>query len=316
MPFQVLILISAAPFATALKDALTRAFPDLTVHVAANAVAAMPFIAATQGMLTIGSALTDELLQSAERLVWIQSLGTGTDGIVDRPSLRRDVVVTNARGLFDDAVSECGIALMLGLARNLPRLFQNQAARRWDFWTPVLLAGKSVGIIGLGAIGTTLARKCKALGMRVVGISNRREAPDCDQITSYHQLVDTVRDLDFVVLVAALTPQTRGLIDRRVLAAMRSSSYLINLGRGAMVVEADLIAALRSGTIAGAALDAFVQEPLPEDSELWSAPNVIISPHLAGPHDSHLEHVIKIIEQNIRALRDGAPDSVVNVVQR
>ena len=316
MVTRLLILTPAVAFNEQLRSALVRIFPDLTIHIAANAGAAMPLIDGTGGLLTIGSAVTDELLQAARELTWIQSLGTGVDGIVDRPMLAPHIAVTNARGLFDDAVSECALALMLALTRDLPQLVRNQAARRWEFWTPRLLSGKCVGVVGLGAIGTTLAHKCKALGMRVIGISSRPHAPSVDAIFSYDGLIDVASRLDFLVLAAALTAQNRGLINSRVLSAMRPSCYLVNVARGAMVVEEDLIEALKSGTIAGAALDAFIQEPLSEDSLLWSAPNLLISPHLAGPNDTNLERVLRIIEQNIRAMQRADRGALINVVPR
>jgi len=316
MTARLLILTPAASFNEQLRSALLRAFPELSIDVATSAVAAHDLIRDVGALLTIGSTISDDLLRSARALTWIQSLGTGVDGIVDRPTLASQVVVTNARGLFDDAVSECALSLMLALARDLPRLVRNQALRHWDFWTPQLLCGKCVGVVGLGAIGTTLARKCKALGMRVVGISNRAEAPDFDMIFGYERMLDAVRDVDFLVLVAALNRQTREMIDRHVLAAMPASSYLVNLARGAVVVEADLIQALSNRVIAGAALDAFVSEPLPQDSRLWDLPNVLISPHLGGPNDSHLSRLMPIIECNVGAFLRGAAEAMVNRVQR
>jgi D-2-hydroxyacid dehydrogenase (NADP+) len=313
---RLLILTPAVPFSEQLRAALIRTFPDLTIHIAESADAALPWIAETEGLLTIGSAVTDELLQAARKLTWIQSLGTGVDGIVDRPVLAPHVAVTNARGLFDDSVSECAVALMLALARDLPRLVHNQAARRWDFWTPRLLSGKCVGVVGLGAIGTMLAHKCNALGMRVIGITSRQEVPGVAVIFPYDQLIDAVGEADFLVLVAALTARNRGLINRRVFSSMRRSCYLVNVARGAMVIEDDLIEALRTRTIAGAALDAFTHEPLPVDSVLWSTPNLLISPHLAGPNDTHLERILGIIEPNIRALQQGDRGALINAVQR
>jgi D-2-hydroxyacid dehydrogenase (NADP+) len=316
MKARLLILTPVAAFNEQLRKALLRTFPDLSIDTAGNAQAAIAALAEVGGLLTIGSAITDELLRSARELSWVQSLGTGVDGIIDRPTLAPNVIVTNARGLFDDSVSECALSLMLALARDIPRLVHNQARRRWDYWTPKLLSGKCVGVVGLGAIGTTLARKCKALGMQVIGISNRTDAPSCDTVYGYDQLLDAVRGVDFLILVAPLNAQTRGLIDRRVLSAMRSSSYLVNLARGAVIVDADLILALGSGTIAGAALDAFIDEPLPPESPLWGLPNVLISPHLGGPNDSHLSRLLPIIERNVAALLEGDAGSMLNQVSR
>ncbi len=316
MSGRVLVLTPVHAFNEQLRSSLRSAFPELSIEIAESALGAEPFMAGVGGLLTIGSALTDKLLRSASTLQWIQSLGTGTDGIIDRPTLPPGVVVTNARGLFDDAVSECALSLMLALARDLPRLVHNQAARRWDFWTPRLLCDKCLGIVGIGAIGTALARKCKALGMRVIGVSNRAHAPGFDAIYGYDQICDAVREVDFLVLVTALNAQTRGLINRPALAAMRASSFLINLARGAVVVEADVIDALRDRTIAGAALDTFVDEPLPSNSPLWALPNVLISPHLGGPNDSHLPRLLPIIEQNVRALLRGDVASMINQVPR
>src|SRR3569833_128250 len=150
---ELLILTPAIGFSEQLQRELAQKFPSLRVHIAPSAAEAMPVIASIHGLLTVGSAITDELLQAAGRLEWIQSLGTGVDGIVDRATLAPQVIVTNARGLFDEAVSECALALMFALARDLPRVVNNKAARRWEHWTPSLLSGKHVGKKKLGAIG-------------------------------------------------------------------------------------------------------------------------------------------------------------------
>jgi phosphoglycerate dehydrogenase-like enzyme len=296
---------------------LRAAFPDLRVDVADHHSRVGPYIEDADILVSFGPMLSDLVFEQATRLKWVQALGTGTDGITDRPSLRSGVLVTNMHGIHGDAMSEAALMLMLALCRQLPRSLICQARRTWERFPARLLKGKTVGILGVGAIAETLAPKCRAFGMRVIGISSApRDVPGFDRMVARDALAEIVPELDFLVLLTPYSPATHRLIDASVLAAMKRSSYVLNLARGGIVDEDALLRALSDGSIAGAALDVFATEPLPPDSPIWSAPNVIVTAHQGGFNDEYPARALPVVEENIRCFLAGEIDRMVNVVRR
>ena len=190
--------------------------------------------------------------------------------------------MANARGAHRECVSEATIALMLALARDMPRLVQAQEQHSWSPAPSRLLAGKTVGVLGVGVIAEGLAERCRAFGMKVVGISSRPSAPGFEKLYPRADLVRVVGEFDYFVLLAPLDDQSRQLIGTEVLGAMKPGSFLVNVARGGIVDESALLIALAQGPLAAAALDVFEQEPLPSDSPFWSLPNVIITPHCSS----------------------------------
>src|SRR6185312_6401663 len=177
-------------------------------------------------LVTFAPMLADHVLEEAQRLKWVQALGTGVDNLTDRPALRRDVIVTNVHGIHGAPVSEAAIASMLALARNLPRAIRLQDKHQWTRFPAQLLHNKTVGIFGVGAIAEALAPKCKAFGMRVVGVSSApRPVDGFDAMRASSELADAVRDFDFFVLLTPLTEKTRNSIDAGIFAAMKPSSF-------------------------------------------------------------------------------------------
>ena len=250
--------------------------------------------------------MQDHVLRTAANLKWIQALGTGVDGITDQPSLRRDVLVTNLHGIHGAPVSEAAIMLMLALSRDLPRSVRSQDEHAWARWPSRLLDGKTVGILGVGAIAEALAPKCKAFGMTVVGITSaKRAVAGFDRMHGVDELARVAGALDYLVLLTPYSPATHNLVGEQVFAAMKPSSYLVNLARGGVVDEAALIRALEQGRIAGAALDVFKQEPLPADHPLWGFKNVIITPHLGGFCDVYVDYAMPTVEHNMRCFLAG-----------
>jgi phosphoglycerate dehydrogenase-like enzyme len=261
--------------------------------------------------------MADHVLEKGAKLKWIQALGTGVDGIADRPALRDGVLVTNMHGLHGDSVPEAAIMLMLALARDLPRAMRNRNARKWERYPARLLKGKTAGIFGVGLIARSLAPKCKAFGMTVVGISSApREMEGFDRMVNRYELSKAVRELDFLVLLTPYTPETHGIVNAGVLAAMKSSAVLVNLARGGIVDEGALVRALREKRIAGAALDVFAAEPLAADHPFWSMDNVIVTPHLGGFHDQYVEQALPTVEENLRKYLAGDVVGMINVVKR
>ena len=298
-------------------NGLRSEFPDLAIELVDHHSKVDPYIASSDILLTFGAHMADHVLEKGKKLKWIQALGTGVDGIVDRPQFREGVLVTNMHGLHGDSVPEAAIMLMLALARDLPRAMRQRSARKWERYPSQLLKGKTVGIFGVGAIARSLAPKCKSFGMTVIGItSSPRSMEGFDRMVRRDELEKTARDLDFLVLLTPYTRETHGIVGARVLAAMKPSAYLVNLARGGIVDEDALVRALRDRKLAGAALDVFATEPLPEDHPLWSMDNVIVTPHLGGFHDQYAEEALPTVVENFRKFLAGDTAHMINVVKR
>ena len=299
------------------KAMLLERFPQLTINVVGHHNDVGPYIADTDILLCFSPPMADHVVRDAPRLKWIQALGTGVDNIIDLPSLGKEVLVTNVRGIHGAPVSEATIAYMLSLARDLPRASVAHDKGQWERWPAALLAGKTVGILGVGLIAEYLAPICKALHMTVVGISGSpREAKGFDRMAHRDDFVKVVPELDFLVALAPLTAETRGIVGDKVFAAMKPTAYLVNVARGGVVDEPALIAALEAGKIAGAALDVFAQEPLPASSPLWRTKNVTIFSHLGGYSQGYEDRAMPTIAGNMAKFLSGDLKSMINIVRK
>jgi D-2-hydroxyacid dehydrogenase (NADP+) len=314
---NVLILLA---FPEAIRnqysERLQAAFPELSFNLVEHHSKVDPYIADADILVTFGAHMADHVLEKGVRLRWIQALGTGVDGIADRPALRDGVIITNLHGLHGPAVSEAVVASMLALARDMRRSLANQVQGRWERFPVTLLKDKTVCIFGIGAIAEELAPKCNALGMRVVGISSvDRPVANFARVWGREQLEEAVRDVDFLVLLTPYTAATHGIVNAGILAAMKPTSFLINVARGGIVDEPSLVEALEQHRIAGAALDVFSEEPLPDDHPFWTLDNVLLTPHTAGFHVGYADDALPIVEENIRRFLAGNVDSLINIVR-
>lgn len=321
MTTNVLILL-AMPEKVRMQyfNGIREKFPELNVNVVEHVSKVDPYIETADVLITFGPHLAeraDQVFAKARNLKWVQALGTGVDNIADRPELGPEVLVTNIHGIHGAPMSEAAFMAMLALARDFPRVVRNQDKHAWDRWPAKLLSGKTVGIFGVGAIAEALAPRCKAFGMKVVGISSsKREVAGFDQMRGREELKEVVAELDYLVLLTPYTAQTHNIIDAEILSLMKPTSFVLNLARGGVVDEEALAQALTQGTIAGAALDVFNQEPLPADNPLWSLKNVIITPHLGGLHDRYVDDALPVIEKNLRCFLAGDTGSMINLVAR
>jgi phosphoglycerate dehydrogenase-like enzyme len=298
-------------------DHLRAKFPEVKVHMVEHHSKVGPYIGSADILVTFGPMMAEHVLQDATNLKWVQALGTGVDGIADRPSLRDNVMVTNLHGIHGAPVSEAAIMMMLALSRGLPRVVLNQERHQWDRFPTRLLKGKRVGIFGVGLIALELAPKCKAFGMTVVGISSaKRKVAGFDGMYARDELAAAVPEVDYLVLLTPYSPATHGIVGAKIFSAMKPTSYLINLARGGVVDEEALVKALKQGEIAGAALDVFTQEPLPEDHPFWTMENVLITPHLGGFYDAYPADALPVIETNVRRFLAGDTENMINVVKR
>ncbi|HXQ83821.1 MAG TPA: D-2-hydroxyacid dehydrogenase [Xanthobacteraceae bacterium] len=297
------------------RERLQARFPELAVNLVDHHSKVGPYIADADALLTFAPMLSTKVLEAATRLRWVQALGTGVDNLTDQAVLRKDVVVTNIRGIHGPPVSEAAIATMLALARDLPRAVRAQDERQWRRFPAQLLHNKTVGIFGVGVIAEALAPKCKAFGMRVIGVSSApRAVAGFDRMHGRDELLRVAGEFDFFVLLTPLTEKTRNSIDAKVFAAMKPTSFLINLARGGVVDETALVEALKSGRIGGAALDVFNQEPLPADHPFWSMQNVIMTTHQGGFCDVYIDYALPTVETNMRCFLAGDIGGMINVV--
>ena len=247
------------------------------------------------------------LAARAPRLTWIQSLTGGIDQWLV-PDYPEAATLTCARGSHRLSMPEHILAALFLVTKSLAPIVLDQRERRWTRRVNPTLAGLTLGILGLGAIGGELARKAAALEMRVIGTKRDGAAvPHVERVYRPAETDAVLGDADYVVLLLPSTSETRGLIDARSLTRMKRTAYLFNFGRGDLVVEDDLAAAVRTGVIAGAVLDVFVKEPLPTESPLWTTEGITIFPHVGGLHPDRDDTVAALWVDNLRRFADGQP---------
>jgi phosphoglycerate dehydrogenase-like enzyme len=269
---------------------------DVVIHVAATEADAAAHIADVE--VIYAWKLPPALYGKARRLRWLQAMGAGVDWAL-APDLRRRVIVTRAPGVFGSWMSEYVIGWCSWVSQRMETYRAAQRERRWiGDVMPERLRGRTLTLVGIGDIGGEIARVARAVGMRVVGVSRSgRRVPHVDRVHRTVHLHRALSAADFVVVVVPLTPATRGLIDATALAAMRPDAWLLNIGRGAVVDDAALVAALRTRRIAGAILDVFPSEPLPPEHPLWRLENAVITPHIAGP--STAQEIAPVFNDNL-----------------
>ncbi len=254
-----------------------------------------------------------EVLVKAPRLRWVHSPSAGVDADLTPEMLASPIVLTSSAGNGGISLAEHSILLMLMLSRDVPRWMRAQAERRWDHYRHGELAGRTVGIYGLGNSGLDLALKAKAFHLRVLGVRRRpgEPSPNVDVLCDLDQLL---AESDFVVVTAPRTPSTLGVFGRDAFARMKPTAYFICISRGGIADDEALLEALRTGQIAGAGLDAHGVEPLPPDSPFWSLPNVVVTPHNGATSDGTVRRHQEIVADNIRRFAGGEP--LRNVVDK
>ena len=241
-------------------------------------------------------------------LRWFHSFSAGVDHPAFRMLLERGVLLSNSSGSSSVPIAQYVIAMMLRAAKRLDALAEAQRERRWQAVQAEELTGKTAGIIGVGHIGGEVARLAQALGMTVVGCRRKQaRVRYVDELVPPERLPELLARADFVVLAMPLSVQTDGLIDEAELRAMRPNAWLINVSRGRVVLETALLRALKQGWIAGACLDVFEEEPLPPESELWSLPNVIVTPHNAGFSPLNFDRASELFLENLQRYVAGRP---------
>ncbi|MFB3886625.1 MAG: D-2-hydroxyacid dehydrogenase [Thermodesulfobacteriota bacterium] len=246
------------------------------------------------------------LIRAVPGLRWIHSVSAGVDHLLCRELAESSILFTNSAGAHAPSIAESVMGMLLFVVKHLGEHWDAQKVHRWQRRQKDELCGKTMGIIGLGHVGLELARRAKAFGMRVVATKRQpRSVAGVDRVWGPEGLSRLLAESDYVVMCAALTEETCGMIGEAELRRMKATAYLVNTARGALVLEDALLRALREGWIAGACLDAFTQEPLLPESPFWDLPNVFITPHNSAATPQVMGRALDIFVENLKRYREG-----------
>jgi len=310
VPIKLLVLSNPAAHHLRLLDHLKES-ADIQVGNTPEFINAH---APSADVILVGSYEGDLLRTAfplAKHVRWVHSLSAGVEKIVFAELAECGVPLTNGRGVFTPALAEFAIASILYFAKDLRALVQNQQAGKWKQFDIELIQGQTLGIVGYGDIGRESARLAHALGMKLVAVRRNTALSDQDSILDRVFPPDALREMlalsDFVLVTTPLTPETRGMIGEAEFSAMKSTAVIINLGRGPVIVESALIAALAAKTIRGAALDVFDEEPLPEGHPFYRLENVLLSPHSADHTVGWADLATRLFLDNFERFRNGQP---------
>jgi phosphoglycerate dehydrogenase-like enzyme len=256
----------------------------------------------------MAGAMPAGILPSMPKLRWAQAMSAGVDGWLALPDLPADLTLTCARGTHTESMPENIIGALFHVAKPYRTVADAQKKSTWVHTVAQPINGKTLGILGLGVIGAEVARIASALGMRVIGTKRRvAPMPHVAEVLPASATDQVLAQSDFVLLLLPATPETENFIDADRLAKMKPSAWLLNFGRGQIVKDDDLIAAVKDKKIAGALLDVFRQEPLPSSDPLWTTEGIIVLPHIGGPHPQRDRFVARLFVDNLGRFLDGAP---------
>ena len=288
--------------------ALRQSAPDCELRQLEDSDVDSEWLSEVTGVFT-EEPLPDSLIERMPNLRWLHVTRGGVNTYLTPLVRARPIQVTGSKGIHGAVFSEFALACILALAKKLPQCMDAQKHKQWQRLQPFEIEGKTIGIVGLGVAGSELARKAKALGMRVIATKRTSiDKPDyVDELGGPDLLPRLLSQSDFVVLLLASVPSTFDIIGENELRTMKPSAFLINLTGGRAIEENLLVRALKERWIAGAALDAFAKQPLPAHSELWDLPNVIITPRIAGITSQKWPLLLPIFEDNLRRFVAGEP---------
>jgi phosphoglycerate dehydrogenase-like enzyme len=305
-----------------VRDRVARSFPGIRVLQSRDREAFARFLPETNVLFTWS--LPRRHFARARQLQWVHTPESGVEGLLYPELAKSPVLLTNSRGLAEDAIADHTMGLILSLSRRMAECRDAQRQRIWArdlLWSgdriPFALAGRMLLLVGVGSSGAAIARRAKACGMRVVALRRRLDQgapPEVDELHGLDALDTILPQAEVVVLALPATPLTRGLFGQARLARVKPGVLLVNIGRGALLDEEALCQALASGRVGGAALDVVGEEPLPRESPLWGHPRVVITPHVAGTDPGHMDRATELFEQNLQRFLAGEP--LLNLVDK
>ncbi len=294
------------PLSEKHRTAILEVEPEADLRVCESIDKAEDALADTEILLTYGEDLTPEWIDKCRSLKWIQVISAGLDRMPFPAIDRRGILVTNARGIHAIPISEYVMGMVLSIVRRFPQFFELQQNNDWDRSIRIDEAeGTTIGILGAGAIGSAIAERAKAFGMKTIGMNTSgRPAAHFDEMAAREKMDRVLAESDFIVVIVPLTPDTNRMIGERELRLMKQTAWLINIARGDVVEEDALVRVLAEERIGGAVLDVFRQEPLPADHPLWQVKNCLLTPHVSGRSPKYMERAMAIFLQNLAVYRD------------
>lgn len=298
------------------QQRLSKQFPQHRFIYAANPEEGRSALTEADVLVAFGNGIGEETLDEAPRLKWIHVMSAGLETLPFPKLQDRGILLTNVRGIHAIPMAEYTFAAMLHISRRMGELAQAQREKRWAKRLRVTeLWDKTLGIVGVGAIGREIARRAKVFGMYTLGVNtDGRSVEGVDETWATHDLKKVLARCDFVVVAVPLISSTRRLIDREAIASMKETAYLINVARGPVVDEAALVEALEQKRIAGAVLDVFDEEPLPEDHPFWTMDNVMVTPHISGLSPMYMTRGVDLFIENLSYYTRGEIEKMQNVI--
>ncbi|MGA4721669.1 D-2-hydroxyacid dehydrogenase [Fictibacillus nanhaiensis] len=310
------MILSSARLRDEIKDELKKRFPKEEFHFYNNMKEAKAYLDQAEFLVSYGEDLTNELVEEAKALKWIMVISAGLDKMPFEALEKQDVLITNARGIHKTPMAEYTISMMLQVSRKASLLLENQKQHIWDRKVPMTeISGKTLGILGTGAIGCEIARLAKAFNMKTIGFNRTgHPAENCDVIVDKEGISTLYEECDFIANVLPSTPQTFQFVGKSAFSLMKQNAVFINIGRGKTVDEEELITALQAEKIGHAVLDVFEKEPLKEESPLWDMQNVTVTPHLSGISHQYQERAIEIFCDNLTLYRNDKREEMINII--
>ncbi|CEH28924.1 hypothetical protein AM501_26945 [Aneurinibacillus migulanus] len=309
-------IVSTAKMSKRHQEKLEKAYPHHDFYFYDQMSEAETDVKDTHVLVTYGEDLTPDNMQDMQNLRWIQVLSAGMDMMPMSLLAERGILVTNASGIHKIPMAEYTFGVMLQVARKMNELYEKQCNNEWERSIRVEeLYGKTLGIIGVGAIGEEIALRAQVFGMKVLGVSRSGKVKSgCDEMYSQQELLSVLPRCDYVVVIVPLTEETRGMIGQKELRVMKENAVLINIARGAIVDEQALLEHLRSKKLKMAVLDVFSEEPLPASSPFWQLENCLITPHISGRSPLYMERALEIFHHNLAAYNEGETKGMINVI--
>ncbi len=301
-------VVTSAKIRRDLRAQLTKRYPNVHFSFFENIKGAEQELPSADILITYGEDLTNNHIGQAKNLKWIMVISAGMDRMPFKAIAKTDILVTNARGIHQTPMAEYTIAMMLQVGRKTKMLIKQEQESVWNRkLTMTELKGKTLGVLGAGAIGTEIARLSKAFGMKTIGMNRSgRKVEFFDHIVTFDNMDSILTEADFLVSVLPQTAETKELLNYQSFVKMKNDAVFINIGRGTVINENDLIQALKSSEIAHAVLDVFEEEPLPSSHPLWEMDQVTVTPHISGISPGYQPRAVEIFEENLKVfLEDG-----------
>lgn len=276
---------------------------------------ALPHVFDADAIAMWGFQNAQPLLEAAPHVRWVHSLSDGVERLLTKDMMERPILLTNSHGIHDRSVAEHTMALLLGLSRNLPKAVRQQEAKIWERQRSVSLFGKTIAIIGFGSIGRTIAQRAKVFETNILAVKKHLSVElFADKVYTTEQLDDVLPQADIVIAALPSTPDTDNFFGKKEFSLMKKTAFFINIARASIVDEPALIEALQNQYIAGAALDVFSKEPLPESHPFWTIDNVIMTPHVASFVPDFWDRLLLLLKDNFIAFSKG--ESLFNEIDK